>query len=276
MEKARFLISIFLMMVFITALFWVFDFDQRAARYFYMGGGQWRGESSRYLAFFYFPMNAILFSIPVYIGLVLLSFSFVKKPSFKAFHPYRIHGAFLVFMPLLGAGLFNSVILKMFFARPRPIYYIEEGLFYYPFQIAMQNWGGVDMSFPSGHVSMAAVFMVFYFVFEPSNHKIKRTMQVILGVYVPIWASLSMIVSRSSFGDHFVSDGVFAVFFVYFLCYAVSKWLRLESRNRTIEKLDKVERNKSDLAFMLAGLLIPVLLIIYFLIRFDGLRTFGA
>ncbi len=219
-------------------------------------------------------MNAILFSVPVYVGLVLLLLSFSKRESFKQFRIYRKHGLYLAFVPLLGAGFFNSVVLKGIFARPRPHEYVNEGVFYYPFQIAQAYWGQFDMSFPSGHVSMAAVFMVFYFVVHPVNATWKRYIQVILGIYVPIWAVVSMIISRVSFGDHFVSDGIFAVLFVYLICFGAAKAMKIDTINASLEKADNGSIIvKHDWVVVLGSLIIPLIIILYFLSRFNGLTT---
>ncbi|TVP84480.1 MAG: phosphatase PAP2 family protein [Acholeplasmataceae bacterium] len=278
-DKALVAFNIILLvfMLFMTILFWTTSLDLTVSRYFQNAEGLWIGPDIPYLAFYYFPMNAILFALPLMIAFPLFLLSFSTRPYFDRIRHYRRHSLLLVVSTALGAGFFNSVVLKALFARPRPMAYFNgDGIYYRPFEIAFSHWGLLDASFPSGHASVAFASVGFFFAFRHAPGFWRKTAKWGLGMTLPVVAGSSMMVSRVSYGEHYVSDTLWAGAFTYAFVLAMYQLLKIPEHDAIIaasRPADQVPATWRDVGIIAASILVPILFAGYLILRFNGLTS---
>lgn len=268
-----FMISVLVVM---TSVFWLTPLDGAFSEIF-LGPSGWVGPTYQILALFYFPLNAIFFLIPLFIGSLILFVSLAPTVSIKWSQPYRRIGLFIMTTTLIGAGLFNSFLLKIVFARPRPYaVFSGEAEYLRPLEIGVAYWGGMDMSFPSGHVSMATCSVVFFFAFRTAKKPLTQVMKWGLGVALPLIAAPIMTVSRVAYGDHFLSDGIFAMALTYGVALFIYHQLKLPEMHQRLHVNHAVNEQcrltRQDILFILMGVAIALALMMMLIIRFDGLR----
>lgn len=263
-------------LVVMTGLFWLTPLDTVVSQRF-LGPSGWVGSTYRLFAWFYFPLNAIFFVLPILIGSVIVFMSLAPTVRSKWAQPYRRIGLFMMTSTLIGAGLFNSFLLKIIFARPRPYaVFSGEADYLRPLEIGVAYWGGMDMSFPSGHVSMATVSVVFFFAFRTAINLRGKVMKWALGVALPLIAAPIMTVSRVAYGDHFLSDGIFAMALTYGVVCFMYHQMKVPEMHRCLEANEasnaQCSLTRQDILFILIGVGIVLALMVILMIRFDGLR----
>lgn len=269
-------IALVCLLIAITIVFWVTNLDIVSMQRYHLGDNVWSGYDNRYLSFFYYPMNAIIFAIPLLVGFPLLFMSLSKRPFFERLRLYRHHGILLVATTMLGAGLFNSVMVKIIFARPRPDVYFNGDLIYYrPFEIAIPYWGLLDASFPSGHVSIAFVLIGFFFIFYQAPKRFMHYIKWIVGVGLTLFLGISMIISRMSYGAHYLSDGIWGGAFTYFFALGMYYLLKIPKINEKLLQLNAVKSEvvaeKWDIVIIIASIVFSIAFSAYFIFSFSGL-----
>ena len=134
-------------------------------------------------------------------GLVAFLFSF-PRPDLRQ---WRLPGAFLVVLLVLGPGLLVNSLLKDHWGRPRPREIAQFGgqkQFLHPWQ---KGEDGKGRSFPSGHSSAAFYMTAPYFIYRRSNKRralIWLSGGMVFGVFMSI--------ARITQGAHFLSDTLWA------------------------------------------------------------------
>ncbi len=256
--------------IFFTALFWLSAIDMRTSAYFY-DGGEWVGRGSAWLSFFYYPLHAAFFVVPLAIGAPILLLSFIKRDAFSAFKDMRGQGALLVLSTLVFSGLMNGLLLKGVFARPRPEMLACETEFYRPFEIAVPYLGAFDMSFPCGHCSTVFAWFAFFFLFK-GTRKVTAFIKYGLGLFVPVVFGALMTISRMSFGAHFLSDGVFAGLLMFGFIYFTARLLALP-KTEALPGLDRFRATRSDYVILALAVMVPLLFIGAIFALSDGLRS---
>ncbi|TVP96424.1 MAG: phosphatase PAP2 family protein [Acholeplasmatales bacterium] len=269
-------VTLISVLVLFTAVCWLTPLDLVMSRWF-LGATGWVGPSYRLLSWFYFPLNAVFFLVPLLMGGLIVLVSLAPTAGLKRARPYRVIGLFITSTTLLGAGFFNSFLLKIIFARPRPhSVFAGEASYYRPLEIAVAHWGALDMSFPSGHVSMASVSVVFFFAFRFAQRRFQKMMKWGLGVVLPLFAAPIMTVSRVAYGDHFVSDGVFAIACTYGVTLFLYYQFDVPGVYRRMHEADeagvRVRIGVQDVLYIVVSLAVVFALIMLLIMRFDGLR----
>lgn len=149
----------------------------------------------------------ILF-VMIFLFYLLIEFNIIKVNVFL-----RIKVGFLMF-----SSLFITVFLihgiKYLMGRPRPFLIFDHSYNFVPWY-----WFGseVNGSFPSGHTAAVAIFLGFSY-FLPR----KKTGVKILYEFFIILLAIIMFIARCMTEDHWITDGVASIFFVYIgfdLCY---------------------------------------------------------
>jgi len=259
-----------------TVVFWRTNLDVSLISRFYSESDGWVGPNHPVLSFFYFPMNAILFGVPLLIGFPLFLLSFSQSPFFVRVRRFRRHALLFVCAPLFGVGIVNSIVLKGFFARPRPVLFFSEEIYYRPLEIAFSYWGDVDASFPSGHVSMGVVWVMFYFAFREAKTPLAASLKWGLGVVFPLIVGAIMSVSRMAYGEHYLSDGIWAAAFTYVVVLGFTHLLGIPEANLKHANTDKHPRSRPtlrDLAFLVLAVALPALFLALLFVSFNGLTT---
>ncbi len=259
-----------------TVLFWRTSLDVDTISRFYSETEGWMGPNHPVLSFFYYPMNALLFAVPILIGLPLFLLSFSHSAFYKRIRRYRRHALLFVCAPLFGVGIVNSLVLKGFFARPRPALFFTEDVYYRPLEIAFSYWGDVDASFPSGHVSMGFVWVMFFFAFRQAKTPMALFVKWGVGVVFPLVVGSVMTVSRMSYGDHYLSDGIWAGAFTYAVVIGFVHLLGVPEANRNIERsapLPKGRPTLRDFVYLVLAVLLPALFLTLLIVSFNGLTT---
>ncbi len=267
--------GLFALIVFMIGVFWFTNLDVRIVDH-YRDGDTYRGPNHAIFSFFYYPLNAILFFIPVSIGLAVVVMSLSKRPFFAGVRRHRRHGSLLVLGTLILAGVFNSIFLKALFARPRPYMVLTgDAGFYRPFEIVRTHWGAVDMSFPSGHASVAFSLLGFYFAFQHAPTLWRKVLKWGVGIVGAITLGVVMSLSRAAYGDHFLSDGLFAGVLMYGWLYLAYHLLKIPKHDRLLQEAPpRRERfSAQDLPTLIVAFAVPILLVLVLFTQFDGLRS---
>jgi len=133
---------------------------------------------------------------------------------------WRLAGAFLVLLLVLGPGLLVNVAFKDHWGRPRPREIVQFGgqkPFLQPWQ---RGEDGKGRSFPSGHASAAFYMTAPFFIYRRSNKRLARiwlTGGLVFGIFMSI--------ARIAQGGHFLSDNLWAWGMVHLtalaLCYCM-------------------------------------------------------
>jgi len=133
---------------------------------------------------------------------------------------WRLAGAFLVLLLVLGPGLLVNVAFKDHWGRPRPREIVQFGgqkPFLQPWQ---RGEDGKGRSFPSGHASAAFYMTAPFFIYRRSNKRLARiwlTGGLVFGIFMSI--------ARIAQGGHFLSDNLWAWGMVHLtalaLCYCL-------------------------------------------------------
>ena len=207
------------------ALLWLAfpQIDLEVSASFYQGNGLWPALEDKPLqeaAYRYLPRVGQLFILVLFILWVM---GFFKR--FPAVQARRRWISYVLLAALLGPILIVDVGLKGHFGRARPNAVTEfagDRQFTPAFVPARQcDW---NCSFVSGHVATAAFVMAFGWL-GPAMRRRRWLM-------VSVFSAAGMGWVRLSVGAHFLSDVVFAWFFIYFSLW-LSEWLfyRLRGEN---------------------------------------------
>ena len=256
-----------------TLLFWVTKLDLWSIRFFYDPATGFSGKGNPIFDFFYFPLNAIILSVSVVMSLFVLGVSFFRHPPLRQFATLRSEAVYLFTTTLVGAGFINGFLLKAIFGRPRPFSVLtEEAVYYPPFYIVRESLGDVSMSFPSGHVSVAVSLCAFYFLFRNANGRL-RLIKWGIGVILPVVLGIIMMMSRMAYGDHFLSDGVFAALFTVLWAALLAKAFKPDLPMMCVfeKRLDK----KAVLVMVVIGHVV-LLLTVLLMVQTDGLTKIGS
>ncbi|MEX2684477.1 MAG: phosphatase PAP2 family protein [Candidatus Sigynarchaeota archaeon] len=249
-----------------TLIFYFTDLDLVITASFYAGSNQFPVGGTMPWAFFNEKDDIVLY---IMVGIIL--FLFIIGLCNKYFRPFLVYGLFMLVSYLVGPGLIVNVLLKgnddlgfyIGWSRPRPdqlsifggpiprFYRIWEPAFLDGYQLT-------NSSFPSGHVTVGAMFIVIFLAFNNVDFIARifgektRTKIVIInaikyaGLVAAIVLSIIFSISRISAGRHFASDCMYAVFFTWLpavvLYYWVFKIPRLEQR--ALDRMKTVATNQ--------------------------------
>ena len=238
-----------------TLVFVFTPLDLIVASYFYdpVGPATWPVGSQMPWKFFN-DEDDVLVIILAGIILTLLVAGLIKR----RLRPLAVYAAFALVAVLVGPilvvnGIFKGMEIGDFYigwARPRPRQIIDFGgdeRFYHLWEPAfMDGLRGTNSSFASGHVSIGAIFIVIFFMFNNVDliaKVINKTSTAAInsikavkygGLISSIVFSFMLSVGRISAGAHFASDCMYAVIFVWTATAAIYYWVfripRLERR----------------------------------------------
>ncbi len=261
--------------IIMVGVFWFTNLDMRVAERYRLGDA-FVGPENPIFSFFYYPLNAVLFVVPMMVGMPLWLMSFSRRPFFSTIRRHRRHAALLMLGTLILAGVLNSIILKSIFARPRPYVVLAgDAGFYRPFEIVRTYWGAVDMSFPSGHASVAFALFGFYFAFQHAPSLWRKLLKWGVGVVGALTLGVTMSLSRAAYGDHFLSDGLFAGALMYCWLYVTYHALSIPERDERLKRIppSRGQLSAQDVPTLVVSFVIPIVLLFVLFTQFDGLRS---
>ncbi|MEJ2033703.1 MAG: phosphatase PAP2 family protein [Deltaproteobacteria bacterium] len=223
------LLVLLAIVVFSTALFWLTSLDMAVAGLFYQSqGGIWTQETP-FLVTFLNGIDVWLTSIFLTgaVGVLLVSLLSARARRLRIY-------AFLCLASLaVGPGLLVNGVFKGHWGRPRPNQTLEFGgtETYLPPLVKGDFPDG--HSFPSGHASVAFVFVVLWFIWRRRHPTLAWT--ALLGSLL-----LGLIVgyARMAVGAHYLSDILWSFIitflvshFLYYFIFRIQVW-----EGRTLEK----------------------------------------
>ncbi len=184
----KILVGVFIVVVFLTACFYVYDLDISTWAQSLPGA---HDDGT----FWWFVDNwgEIPTWIVVGIGALIYLASFRKKSLVK----YRPYLWFLFLTAIIAPGIING-ILKYTINRPRP----GDSHGFYPLFTIGPEVG--DKSFPSGHTASAFVLFALVYLIP----KEKRTLKVLAGIGLAAWG-IFIAVARVVWGSHYPGDTLF-------------------------------------------------------------------
>jgi len=201
-------LSILLILALLTTpVFWLTDWDIRAASWFYRPTN---GESPWPLQQFWLWQviynYAYGFAYTVAISALLVALCGYGFAIFKA---WRKPALYILLVTALGPGLVVNLIFKDHWGRPRPVHmtgFGGEHQYIPPLKIG----GTKEKSFTCGHCSVAFIAFALYFLSR--KHKAKYfALTLVLGVIVGI--------TRMSAGGHFISDILWSGYLVFLVAW---------------------------------------------------------
>jgi lipid A 4'-phosphatase len=140
-------------------------------------------------------------------GLVAWVVSF----AVRQLEPWRDPGLFLALVLIIGPGILVNVVMKPFWARPRPNATVEFGGASDFIPVGQLGREADNWSFPSGHAAMGFFFLSFAFLCWRS-WPWRAAVLLAFGIAFGLMMGLARIVA----GCHFPSDVLWAGAIVYF------------------------------------------------------------
>jgi len=208
----------------ISLLFWLTDFDMRVSGLFYNPEGGWLLASTQPWLFLgrFGDKLAVLAFVAVSILMI--------QPLRKVFSNWPWHVLYLFMALVLGPGVVCNSIFKEHWGRPRPVQVEAFGGHsrYHLLWEKGDDRGGY--SFPSGHAAAGFSFMVFYPLFRRHRPSLSNAF-----LWIGIGSGLLLGMGRILQGSHFPSDVVWSAGFVYLTalgCYYLI--LAIPSRERLV------------------------------------------
>ncbi|MHA1680993.1 MAG: phosphatase PAP2 family protein [Promethearchaeota archaeon] len=239
----------------LTIIFMVTNLDLEISGAFYNSAGPIYfpvGDEQPW-AFFNEKDDYIVYSLAIFM-LFLLIFGLVKK----RFRPFLMYALFILIAYIIGPGLIVNVLLKgtdfggfyIGWSRPRPrelTLFGGTADFYHLWEPAfLDGLQETNSSFPSGHVTVGAIFIVIYFIFNnvkfiskifgEENKKKTVVINTIKygGLGLSIFLSIMLAGARITAGAHFASDCLYSVVFTWvpaaFVYYVMFRFPKLESK----------------------------------------------
>jgi lipid A 4'-phosphatase len=204
--------------------------------------------------------------ILLYTMAAIVLFLIILGASVKRFRPFLIYGLFMLVSYLIGPGLIVNVLFKginlgdfyIGWGRPRPREITPLGGtadFYRVWEPAFLDSANRtdNSSFPSGHVTVGAIFIVVFFAFnnvdfiarifgEKTRTKVAAINTIkYAGLFAAIVFGMLFAVSRISAGAHFASDCMYSFVFTWLPTAVLYYWgfniPRLEQR-----ELDRMQQ----------------------------------
>ncbi len=243
-----------------TLVFYFTDLDPIITRFYYVDvAPHFPVGDTMPWAFFNEKDDIIL-----YLMAAIVLFLIILGASVKRFRPFLVYGLFMLVSYLIGPGLIVNVLFKgtqigdfyIGWGRPRPdettlfggtseFFRIWEPAF-------LHGYHNENSSFPSGHVTVGAIFIVIFLAFnnvdfiahifgEKTRAKV-TAIKVIKysGLVAAIVLGILFSISRISAGRHFASDCMYGIFFTWLPAAVLYYWVfnipRLERR-----ELDRME-----------------------------------
>ncbi|MHA1700179.1 MAG: phosphatase PAP2 family protein, partial [Promethearchaeota archaeon] len=243
-----------------TLIFYFTTLDLDISRYFYEPDGASHFPAGDQMPWKFFNENDDLF---IYVMLVLVIVMLVIGLVKRRYRAFLVYSLYTFVSVLVGPILIVNVLLKgtdfgdyyIGWSRPRPREIIEFGGFLKFYRVwepafldGLQN---TNSSFPSGHVTVGAMYIVLFFVFNNPEYladvyggkmhnklllfNLLKWSSFILSAFL----SLMLSISRIAAGAHFASDTIYSVVFTWvpaaILYYFVFRIPRLEKK--ALEKM---------------------------------------
>ena len=204
----------------LTIPFWTTNLDLELANRFYSPGLGWpHGNDQPWSALKHYGV------IPAWILSLSALGVFVSSLWSGRTRGYRRPALFLVLAMIIGPGLIVNDVFKENWGRPRPHDVVQLGgdRAYVEPWVKSPKQGGT--SFPSGHAATAFYLLVPYFLLR------RRAPRKALGILALglCYGSL-MGLARMVQGDHFLSDVLWSLGFVYLTGLALSYVMGFERR----------------------------------------------
>ncbi len=201
------LLSFFILIAFVTSIFWVTDLDLQVAQYFYHPENQdaWF-EGDYFLWDFFYQLGPVI-SILIAVGSI---FIIMLSGLRKRWNHLRVKAVFILVCFVVGPGLIVNALFKDHWGRPRPAQVIELGGTEAYVPPLMFNASGDGKSFPSGHSSVGFALIAFYFLFRRKSRVLAR---LALALSLVIGSLLGG--ARIAAGGHFLSDVLWSAFITF-------------------------------------------------------------
>ncbi len=268
MLRKPFYVALFIGAAFTTIMTLVFyftDLDLIIAGYYYVDfAPHFPVGATMPWAFFNEKDDILLYAMAA-----IILFLIILGASVKRFRPFLVYGLFMLVSYLIGPGLIVNVLFKgieigdfyIGWGRPRPreitlfggtadFYRIWEPAF-------LHGYHDDNSSFPSGHVTVGAIFIVIFFAFNNVDfiarifgEKTRAKVAIIntikySGLVAAIVLGIMFSISRISAGAHFASDCMYAFFFTWLPTAVLYYWVfnipRLEQR-----ALDRMQQTATN------------------------------
>ena len=221
-----------------AAIFYIFpNIDIHTSFLFYTSKGDAQGFIAHHSDSFMYALYYLRLFI-ICCTLLFIAFKFLsiyrKTRSFNILN-YKIP-FYIIFVCVIGVGVLVEGVVKNTFNRPRPCTIQEFGgdrIFSPSFVISDQC--SHNCSFVSGHAS--ASFMLFSIAFTLQTRR-NRMLMNLFAIGMGLLSGYGRIV----LGKHFLSDVIFAGFFLYIMAYISAILFKLDS----VIDFDADKKNQSD------------------------------
>ncbi|MHA1793737.1 MAG: phosphatase PAP2 family protein [Promethearchaeota archaeon] len=248
-----------------TLIFYFTPLDLLIAGAFYNPSGPVRFPLGDEYPWKFFNEKDYVFLI---IMLLFAIFLLILGLSRRRFRPFLVYCLFSFLSAIIGPLLVVNVFFKgaefgdfyIGWARPRPREILDFGgteRFYRVWEPAfLDGLRSTNSSFPSGHVTEGAMFIVIFFVFnnigflmEVFGGKSKRKALILnivkwSGLASSIFIGFMLAISRIAAGAHFASDTLYSFVFTWgptaILYYFVFNIPKLE--RKTLEKMSAIKK----------------------------------
>lgn len=196
----RLLLGFSLLVLFSILSEWL-QLDLKVSALFFkpdVAGGQWLGEESAVVSFFYHAVPLLVAA--VLIGTLLTLALCAKKGCQRN---VSATAALLALSMVIGAGLIVNSLLKEHWGRPRPKQTIEFAGSQ-PYQPPLLIAAGNGHSFPSGHVaaSFSLLALLPFYAGSARSRRLLATSVMLFGLMVGY--------SRIAAGGHYLTDVLWA------------------------------------------------------------------
>jgi lipid A 4'-phosphatase len=249
MPRKPFYIAVLLCSAFtaiMTLLFYFTDLDLAITGFFYdpVGPSHFPIGNVMPWAWFNEEEKTLLYAFAAII-LFILIFG-LSKPRFR---PFAVYGLFMVVAYIIGPGLIVNVLFKgtdlggfyIGWARPRPREITSFGgtdEFFRVWEPAfLHGYADTNSSFPSGHVTVGAIFIVLFFAFNNVDfiarifgEKTRAKVAIIntikySGLVAALVIGIMFSIGRISAGAHFASDCMYAFVFTWLPAAVLYYWV---------------------------------------------------
>ncbi|MDD2739170.1 MAG: phosphatase PAP2 family protein [Methylomonas lenta] len=202
-------LSLLILMISSTAVFWLTDLDFEIAAWFYQpdkSGQVWPYQN-------WLPFKLLydyVFASCLAVGLAALTV-YIAGYFYDFCRRLQRQALYILLIILIGPLLMVNFVFKDHWGRPRPVH-IQQFGGEYAYAPPLKLAHTPDKSFVCGHCSVAYLFFVFYFL----SQKHKR-------FYFLLTISLASFMgfSRMSAGGHFMSDVLWSGYLMFFVGYAL-------------------------------------------------------
>jgi lipid A 4'-phosphatase len=197
--------------------FWIGDLDVRVARHFHVPDAGWPVGAEPLWRFL--KHYGVIPAWIIALGALAVWITSFFKPALRS---ARRAAMFLVFVMVIGPGVFVNDVFKEQWGRPRPRDLVEFGgqrQYVAPLIKSPRDHGG---SFASGHAATGFYLLVPYFLFrrhQPARAAAIFTAGLAYGALVGY--------ARMAQGAHFLSDVLWALGIVYLTAVAFFYLFRL-------------------------------------------------